>query len=988
MINGFSPSRPLCFIPALTAATLTLSFLVAAPQSAYAQRRGGAPGTGGPVAGGPIEKIDLQVEALAKEMDASTTVARQIIALGNDKRQRNTAQRKMASDFIYAARIARGEEAAPGVPTFETGLVPDEKGRVPAVIRADTREPEIMADLRATIVKMGGEIVNDDQDALIVNVPLQQIEPLASRADVLAIQRFFEPRTQSNPSVVKRAKQMRERVMVPLSDSARQDLRNKRIASARAAFGGFRLPPVANTSGAASALLDGLVINAINYDGTDTGTLGEGIKTHNVGAAFSQYGVNGTGLRIGILSDSDTYLAQSQAALDLPPTDPNPTSTASTASTVFVAIDDTLTTPTPQDGPAGEAGEGTAMMEIVHDIAPGAKLFFASAFYSRDQFAKNIMILRFKYKCDIIIDDVFYSDEQAHSDDQVAQAVNRVTDDGCLYFSSAGNQGHVTTLSAFGASNSGNWEGDFISGGAATTPLTGAGTINQFNSGNLNPDSPAQTLPRNYNTLVHPADATYLYWSDKAVGATNDYDLYITNATGTTVTGGSTSNQNGAATSTPFEAANGAANSRAYIALYSGVACNLHLTTFGSSVYNKPGLAFTTNGQTFGHSAAAAAFGVAATPATNNQGYGGPNPSPFSSSSRSEYFSSDGPRSILWNVTGGPSITLAQQPTGYTLPISTPVFTQVGANLLRASATVRQSPVITAADGASNGTAVSGFYPFYGTSAAAPHAGAIAALVKSYSIANANGTTINGKLLSVSEMRTILTSSAIDIETAGYDPTTGFGIVMPAPAIAFVRSFCNPNSISTTATTQTTATITWTTNLPSTGTVQYGLFPSGTFNSVSEGAPTTSHSVTITNLTPGTAYRFRVNSVTPTASVTYADTSDRSFVTVPSSTQTGSPQISVRGATLTSRGASATVTLTNSGTGAASNVRITSAVLGSVNTTTIVPTTGISIGTNASANVTLTFPVQTAGTAQVLRINGVDDSGRTFAAAVRVTIPQ
>ncbi len=35
------------------------------------------------------------------------------------------------------------------------------------------------------------------------------------------------------------------------------------------------------------------------------------------------------------------------------------------------------------------------MMEIVHDVAPGAKIFFATAFTSPEGFADNIRTLRF-----------------------------------------------------------------------------------------------------------------------------------------------------------------------------------------------------------------------------------------------------------------------------------------------------------------------------------------------------------------------------------------------------------------------------------------------------------------------------------------------------------------------------------------------------------------------------------------------------------------
>ena len=110
-----------------------------------------------------------------------------------------------------------------------------------------------------------------------------------------------------------------------------------------------------------------------------------------------------------------------------------------------------------------------------------------------------------------------------------------------------------------------------------------------------------------------------------------------------------------------------------------------------------------------GHSAAADAFSVAAAPA--NLPYGsllepgdpanprGPFPEVFTVSQLPERFTSDGPRRIFFAADGTP----APQ--------------------------VRQKPEITAADGVV--TTVHGFARFFGTSAAAPHAAAIAGLVLS-----------------------------------------------------------------------------------------------------------------------------------------------------------------------------------------------------------------------------------------------------------------
>ena len=108
------------------------------------------------------------------------------------------------------------------------------------------------------------------------------------------------------------------------------------------------------------------------------------------------------------------------------------------------------------------------MLEIVHDLAPGAALGFATAIPDEATFAQNILDLA-AAGCNIIVDDIIYLDESPFQDGPVAQAVNTVTAAGVLYFSSAGNEGNMDDLT------SGTWEGDFLASGAADpAPLAGA----------------------------------------------------------------------------------------------------------------------------------------------------------------------------------------------------------------------------------------------------------------------------------------------------------------------------------------------------------------------------------------------------------------------------------------------------------------------------------------------------------------------------------
>src|SRR6185503_3217206 len=74
-------------------------------------------------------------------------------------------------------------------------------------------------------------------------------------------------------------------------------------------------------------------------------------------------------------------------------------------------------------GQGGAGDEGTAMLEIVHDLAPGAQLYFATAVNSIAGFAQNIRALR-TAGCDIIIDDVFYYVETPFQDGQAPSIIS------------------------------------------------------------------------------------------------------------------------------------------------------------------------------------------------------------------------------------------------------------------------------------------------------------------------------------------------------------------------------------------------------------------------------------------------------------------------------------------------------------------------------------------------------------------------------------
>jgi hypothetical protein len=413
----------------------------------------------------------------------------------------------------------------------------------------------------------------------------------------------------------------------------------------------------------------------------------EGDSAHRADLARNSYGIDGAGVTVGVLSDGVDSLVSLVASGDLP---------------AGIGI---------LPGQAGSGSEGTAMLEIVHDLAPGASLLFATAFGGQAFFASNILALR-NAGADVIVDDVGYFAEAVFQDDDVASAVDDVVADGALYFSAAGNGGNLND------GTSGVWEGDFNPGQAFN-----GGVAHDYGAGDIT------------NEVVEDSPSVFtLQWSDALGVSDNDYDLFLTNRRGTVLFGASTDLQDGAGD--PFESIGSGFNDagRQLIIVRSPGSQDryIHLNA------NRGRLEHVTAGQISGHAAARGAIAAAAVDARGKS-------AGFDGTESVETFSSDGPRRVFFEADGS-AITPG--------------------DLSSSGGELRSKPDLAAADCVS--TATPGFDPFCGTSAAAPHAAAIAALL----IERAGGSGVADP----SEIDSALRDAARDIEAPGDDRDAGAGI--------------------------------------------------------------------------------------------------------------------------------------------------------------------------------------------------------------------
>jgi hypothetical protein len=464
----------------------------------------------------------------------------------------------------------------------------------------------------------------------------------------------------------------------------------------------------------------------------------EGVALHNADVAQAQ-GFIGTGVTVGVISNGVANLAASVALGELQ------------AGINVIA--------------AGAGDEGTAMLEIIHDMAPGAALAFhanGAGTASHVTAVQNLV----NAGVNVIAEDLAFDAEPAFQQGVVATARENAAIGGVSVHSSSGNRGqnHAARVLAMG---------------------TGSGP-----DGNTGPFTNCPIAPLNVVAIAPNGDTTFdvvlgtsstftLQWSEPrsifptaGAGGFTDLDLYIMDAAGTTCLATSTTPQGGGSGDTIEQITTPAA--------LNGTAAKIVVNRFGATgAAAAPILDLRwrgTQSQTDTPTRAGSndpdknytgrAFSIGAV----NAGSGA-----------LEGFSSAGPVDLrLTTVCPGNNYPCPGGGVAGPAPLQFQGLDFLGADGVSVSGVGSfgsgTCPAVNAGD-----------CRFFGTSAAAPHTAACDAIVRQLVGANAAPATIRARLA----------STAVDFPPTGEDTVTGAGQVDCFAALLPPRALCQNRTVNT-----------------------------------------------------------------------------------------------------------------------------------------------------------------------------------------------
>lgn len=479
-------------------------------------------------------------------------------------------------------------------------------------------------------------------------------------------------------------------------------------------------------NGLSGPIISGRAASETNVSTCQGSRTSEGDLQMNVAAARQTYNVDGFGQKVGIISDSfDSGQASvTRAAQDIATGDlPGPGNPCGHADPVQVVG---------EGGPTDE-DEGRGMAQIVHDLAPGADIAFATRGSTADAMANQVLALK-NAGSTVMTDDITFFNEPFFQEGPIDTAIDQVVAAGVPYYSSAANSNVIV-----GGQNVGSYETDHFRP-TSCTPFAGTNCMN-FSAGGTD---------NTYGVVLNPGSQLQVnfQWAEPRNGVTTDLDIYAyDNTIGAFVASSTNDNLQ---TQQPFELMNVQNTDTVphtylfFIQRFAGTG-----TPRLKFILGRPRLAaaeYTTSsgpniiGPTiFGHNGGPNVVSTAAIPYNNSQA--------------PESFSSRGPVAYYFGPVNGTTPAAA-------LP----------------SPQVLNKPDLAATDNVQTtffgGQDSAGVFRFAGTSAAAPHAAAVAALQKS-----AN------PLLSVGDVVGAQEATAMPVGGFGHNDV-GAGLVNAGSAIS------------------------------------------------------------------------------------------------------------------------------------------------------------------------------------------------------------
>jgi len=470
------------------------------------------------------------------------------------------------------------------------------------------------------------------------------------------------------------------------------------------------------------------------------------MRSHYARLGFSsdQFNLDGSGIRIGVISNS--YNTKLTAGHDIDQEDLPGAANDSGYKQEIIVLKDFQT---PKEFPLSD--EGRAMLQIIHDVAPGADLVFRTGYLGELDRAQGIKDLADPEKghCDIIVDDITYITEPFFRDGIISQAIDSIV---------SNNSNPVTYISAAGNFGSCSYHGVFQSG----NPIPGiAEDPHNFRDPNDQDIFQLINLDAGTYTLV-------LQWDDgtdplfQAVTDT-DLDIFLTNNDGSSKLGFNRINIGGAPVEVvPFTVTEDNVSANILINRASGPdrqvaikyvvfrgCLDFHIQEYGQG-----------SSTIVGHPNAAGTIAVGAVRYDQT-------PANEASAVVVEEFSSRG---------GTPIMT-------YTSTDGTPqidYFTRVKPDFIASDGVNTSVNLSTEGDSDYDGD----FLPnFFGTSAAAPHAAGAAAL-----IIHARKLFDNGNNTAPDDIRNLMSLTAIG-NNGNFDLISGHGFIQPYAAI---KTFANP----------------------------------------------------------------------------------------------------------------------------------------------------------------------------------------------------